>query len=208
MSRPQAAPQTLKPIYLETRNLYIRNITVDDATDAWAAWFDQPDVREGLNLDAGGKTKADLVAYIRTFDQVSKILLGIFDKKNDLLVAILSVHVDWRIGRFLANTVVGEAAYRHRGVMLEISEPYRDYFFDTLGLNVMTATALATNKPIIAYLTKTGWTLNQTLKNHARSATDGTAIDLHLYSITRSAWQAWKEANPEQLEAMRNARLH
>ncbi len=181
---------------------------MDDATDRWASWFEQPDVREGLNLGPQKRTKADIVAYIRTFDQVSNILLGIFDRTNDLLVGIVTVQVDWRIGRYLANTVVGEAEYRHRGVMLEISQPYRDYFFDTLGLKVMTATALATNKAIIAYLDKTGWTLNQTLKNHVRSAKDGAATDLHLYSITREAWIAWKAANPEQLEAMRNGRLH
>lgn len=207
MSRPQIAPSAVKPIYLETPNLCVRTMTVADATDRWAAWFDQAEVRAGLNLGAGRKSKADMVAYVRTFDQTSNILLGIFDRSNDLLVGILTVQVDWRIGRYLANTVVGESEYRHRGVMLEISQPYRDYFFDTLGLNVMTATALATNKPIIAYLDKTGWTRNQTLKNHVRSATDGTMVDLHLYSITREAWNAWKAANPEQLAAMLKGKL-
>ncbi len=207
MSRPQIAPAALQPIYLETPNLYVRTMTVDDASDSWAAWFDQAEVRAGLNLGNGRKSKADMVAYVRTFDQTSNILLGIFDRSNDLLVGILTVQVDWRIGRYLANTVVGDAAYRHRGVMLEITPPFRDYFFETLGLKVMTATALATNKPIIGYLKKTGWTLNQTLKNHTRSATDGTAVDLHLYSITRDAWNAWKAANPELLGAMRQGRL-
>lgn len=206
MSRAEPAKAS-KDIYFDTPNLYVRTLTVNDATDRWASWFEQPDVREGLNLGPQKRTKADIVTYIRTFDQVSNILLGIFDRTNDLLVGIVTVQVDWRIGRYLANTVVGEAEYRHRGVMLEISPPYRDYFFETLGLNVMTATALATNKAIIGYLDKTGWTLNQTLKNHVRSAIDGSTTDLHLYSITREAWHAWKAANPEELEAMRNGRL-
>jgi RimJ/RimL family protein N-acetyltransferase len=207
MSRAQIAPEAQKSVYFDTPNLYVRTLTIDDATERWASWFDQEEVRQGLNLSDGPRTKAAIADYIRKFDQVSNLLLGIFDRTNHLLVGMFTVQIDWQIGRYLTNTVVGEAEYRHRGVMLEVTPPYRDYFFEELGLRVMTASALATNKPIIGYLYKTGWTLNQTLRNHARSAADGSPVDLHLFSITREAWHAWKAANPEQLEAMRNGRL-
>ncbi len=207
MSRVQIAAEAPKEIYFSTPNLYVRTLTIDDATDRWAAWFEQEDVRQGLNTTAGPRTKAAVADYIRKFDQASNLLLGIFDRANNLLVGIFTVQIDWLIGRYLTNTVVGEADYRHRGVMLEVTPPYRDYFFETLGLKIMTATALATNKPIIGYLEKTGWTLNQTLKNHARSSANGALIDLHLFSLTREAWHAWKVANPETLEAMRNGLL-
>jgi RimJ/RimL family protein N-acetyltransferase len=143
-----------------------------------------------------------MIAYIRTFDQDTNLLLGIFDRTKNVLTGIVTVEIDWRLGRYLANTIVGEADYRHRGVMLEISAPFREYFFETLSLKVMTAAALATNTAIIGYLEKTGWTLNQTIKNHARSAADGSPVDLRLYSITREAWNAWKKANPDLLQAM------
>jgi RimJ/RimL family protein N-acetyltransferase len=201
----RAAQTASKPIHIDTPHLYMRTLTAADASERWAGWFDQPDVRLGLNLKAGRKTKADIVAYIATFDQRSNILLGIFDKANDLLVGLIDVEINWAIGRYLANTVVGEAEYRHRGVMLELSPPFREYFFEKVGLKVMTATVLATNKPIIGYLQKTGWTLNQTLKNHVRSHADGSPIDLCLYSITREAWNAWMAANPEALAAIRIA---
>ena len=204
MSRVQIAADALNEVYFSTPNLYVRTLTIDDATDRWATWFEQEDVRQGLNIIAGPRTKAEVADYIRKFDQTSNLLLGIFDRTNNLLVGIFTVQIDWGIGRYLANTVVGEADYRHRGVMLEVTPPYRDYFFDTLGLKIMTATALATNKPIIGYLEKTGWKLNQTLKNHARSSATGAPIDLHLFSLTREAWHAWKIANPEALLAMRN----
>lgn len=193
---------TPRHVRYETPNLYVRTLTTDDASDRWAAWFDQAEIQEALNIAPRKRTKADIVTYIKTFDQDKDLLLGIFDRTNDLLVGLVTAHIDWTIGRYLANTVVGEAEYRHRGAMLEISPGFRSYFFDELGLNVMTATALATNKPIIGYLEKTGWTCNQVLKNQARSTKDGTPIDLHLYSITREAWNAWKAANPELLAAM------
>jgi RimJ/RimL family protein N-acetyltransferase len=207
MSRAQPAPQTPKHIAFETPNLIVRTMSVSDATDRWAAWFNQAQVREGLNLGNEPKTKADMEAYVRKFDQVSHVLLGIFDRTNDLLIGIVTAQIDWNLGRYLANTVVGEADYRHRGVMLEITPWFRDTFFEQLGLRVMTATALATNKPIIGYLEKTGWTLNQVLKNHARSAADGTPVDLCLYSITRDAWNAWKAVNPDLLAQMRKGSM-
>lgn len=205
MSLAHAPRASAKPVFIDTPNLYMRTLTVDDASDRFAAWFGQDDVRQGLNLAPQQKSMADIVAYIRKFDQQSHILLGIFDKTNDLLIGLLTVQIDWGIGRYLANTIVGEADYRHRGVMLEVSPPFRAYFFETLGLKVMTATVLSTNKAIIGYFEKTGWTLNQTLKNHVKAHADGTMIDLCLYSITREAWNAWMAANPEALKAISNA---
>lgn len=208
MSRPQPATTATKTVYFDTPNLYVRTMTERDATDRWTAWFDQDAVLEGLNLSRRTRTKADMIAYINGFDQTSRLLLGIFDRTNDLLIGILTVDIDWGIGRYLANTVVGEADYRHRGVMLEISQRFRRCFFEEMKLKVMTAAVLATNRPIIAYLEKTGWTLAQTVKNHARSIADGKPVDLLLYSLTRESWNAWMAANPDELRAMAQGRLH
>ncbi|MCE9521865.1 MAG: GNAT family N-acetyltransferase [Alphaproteobacteria bacterium] len=179
-----------------TANFYMRTLTLSDASERFAAWFDQVDVREALNLPARAMSKAEIAAYISRFDQRTNFLVGIFDKTNDLLVAIITIQIDWKSSRFLANTVVGEADYRHRGVLLEIARPWRDYFFETLDLQFMAATALASNGPIIRYLAKTGWTLVRTLKNHTRRNSDGAMIDLCLYQLTRDDWRAWKAANP------------
>lgn len=203
--RPSITP--VEPINVQTRNFYMRPLTVDDASDRWASWFDQQEVRESLNLKPGRKTKADIVNYIGTFDQRNNVLIGMFDRTNDLLVGFIDVEINWQIGRYLANMVVGEPDYRHRGVTLEISPGFRTYFFETIGLKIMTASCLSTNRPIERYLNNTGWTLNQVLKNHARSS-DGAPVDLHLWSITREAWADWKRKNPDMLHKMENGELY
>ena len=195
------APST-EPVVIRTPNLMIRTMTVEDVSDRFVSWFSQDEIRTSLNLPAQGRTKADMVGYVQSYDQQSRLLLGIFDATSGLLVGFLTVQIEPRIGRYLVSTIVGEPEYRTKGLMLEITLPFREYFFETRGLKVMTATALANNKAIIGYFEKTGWTLNQTLKAHSKSHTEGTMIDLHLYSITREAWQAWKAANPEMVEAM------
>ena len=91
------------------------------------------------------------------------------------------------------NLLVGEPEYRNRGVTNEITVPFRDHFFEQLGLETMACTALAHNHVIIRYLIKTGWKLEQTLKQHVKSYSDGTMLDLCLFSISRDAWRAWKK---------------
>ena len=193
---------TGQPVHIDTPHLYMRTLTVDDASERWASWFEQDEVRTGINLPAATMTKADVAAYIRKFDLQTNFLLGIFDRTNDLLIGFCTAQIDRSIGRFLSNMIVGESAYRHRGVILEISPPFRKYFFETMGLKVLTASALATNKAMIGYFEKTGWTLSQTLKNHVKSHADGTMIDLCLYSLTREKWNAWVATNPEGLKKM------
>lgn len=208
MSNARPALKPLPPIDVKTRNFYMRPLTEADASDRWASWFDQNEVREALNMKPGSKTKADMIRYVGTFDQHNNVLIGMFDRSNDLLVGFIDVEINWQIGRYLANMVVGEPDYRHRGVTLEISPGFRTYFFETIGLKVMTASCLSTNKAIQRYLTTTGWTLNQVLKNHARSHADGSPVDLQLWSITREAWAGWKRANPELLHKLENGEVY
>jgi RimJ/RimL family protein N-acetyltransferase len=190
-----AAP--LAPFTIETANFVIRFLRPEDATERWAAWFASAYVREALNMDDRPRTKADMQVYIASFDQSNRLLLGVFDKTNNLLVCIGSAKIDWNIGNYLINTVVGEEAYRNAGVMSELTPPFRDYFFDALGLKTSTASALGTNTVIRKFLENTGWSLAQVLKNHTKSLKDGSMIDLYLYKLTREAWAEWRRAHPE-----------
>ena len=62
-----AAPAPHSPpraVHIETPHLYMRTLTEDDASDRWAAWLDQDEVRKGVNLGPQKKTKADIVAAL------------------------------------------------------------------------------------------------------------------------------------------------
>lgn len=193
---PRAAKK-LEPFTIETANFVIRFMRPEDATDRWSAWFESAYVREALNMESRPRTKADMEAYIAGFDQQSRILLGCFDKKNNLLVCVGNATIDWNIGNYLINTVIGEPDYRNTGVMTELTPPFRDYFFDELDLKTSTASALATNTVIRKFMEATGWSLVQVLKNHTKSHADGSMVDLYLYKLTREAWADWRRAHPE-----------
>ena len=94
----------------------------------------------------------DVVRYVETFDQRSVLLLGTFEKSSGGHIGILAVDINPATGRFLVNMLIGEPGFRRQGVAWEITVPFRDYFFETLGLKVALASALALGYPITEYL--------------------------------------------------------
>lgn len=204
MSAMPSATPAKSLIIFETPNFYMRRLTPADANERVGAWFEQAEVAEGLNAEPVKKSVAEVVKWLASFDQQTNRVNGMFDKRNDLLVTIANSQFNWEAGRVMMNIVVGEAAYRHAGVILEATVPVRDFYFENMKMKVITGTALATNRTIIAFMETTGFTRMETLKNFKVSKQTGKAVDLHLYALTRDAWSAWKASNGETIAAIRD----
>jgi RimJ/RimL family protein N-acetyltransferase len=191
-----APHQSIVPqdVRIHSENYLVRTIGVEDASDRWASWMSDPEAVHVLNMPARSWQKADIVNYIKTFDQRSCLLLGIFEKSSGSHIGLLTVDINVVTGQFLINMLIGEPEYRHKGVTWSITVPFRDYFFETLGLNTALASVLAHNTAVIQYLRKTGWRLDQTLERGAQSNADGEMLDLCLFSQSREAWRAWKDS--------------
>jgi RimJ/RimL family protein N-acetyltransferase len=195
MKAPGSSSSRKKSVSIDCGKYLIRSINVDDASDRWASWMTDPEALYMLNAPARNLKKTDLIDYINRFDQKSRLLLGVFEQKTGSHIGILTIDIDHADGRFLVNLLIGEPEYRNKGVTNDITVPFRDYFFETLGLNKIMATALARNHVIIHYLVKTGWKLEKTLERHVKSHADGTMLDLCFFSQSRDDWRAWKQAN-------------
>ena len=191
------APQPKHPkrkVLIDCGEYLLRTIKAEDATDRWAHWMEDIEASEMLNAPRRTMTKDDLVAYIKSFDQRTKILIGIFEKSTGLLLGFLRNDVDFASGQFLVSMIIGEPEHRHSGVTNAVTVPFRDYFFETLGMNAMLATALSHNKPIIHYLYATGWTLDRTAPQSVKSHSGDRMFDLCYFSQTKEGWRAWKKA--------------
>jgi RimJ/RimL family protein N-acetyltransferase len=185
----------IKTVNLDCGDYLLRTLTVDDASDRWGEWMADPEASFMLNAPPQLLKKSDIVSYIKSFDQRSHLLLGIFEKASAKHVGFLRIDIDHKLSRFLVSMLIGEPDYRNKGIANDITVPFRDYFFETLGMKTILATALAHNHPIIHYFHKSGWTLDKTLTRHVKSHVDGTMLDLCFFSITRETWRAWKKAN-------------
>lgn len=192
---PEGAKLPKKAVRIDSGDYYMRTVTPADASERWGAWMADPEAVHMLNAPAKTLTKEEVATYIKSFDQRSHMLIGIFETTSDKLLGFLRVDIDPKLGRFLVSMMIGEPDYRNKGVTNAITVPFRDYFYETLGLKVMLATALSHNKPIIHYLLRSGWHLDKTIPQHVKSNADGSMLDLCYFSLTRDAWRAWKAAN-------------
>jgi RimJ/RimL family protein N-acetyltransferase len=186
-------PTGPKKVKIDSRKYFIRTLTTDDASDRLAAWFSDPNVNYMLNAPAKIWSKDDVVNYVKGFNQTSKLLLGIFEKGSNVPVGIFTILINQNTNQGLINILIGETDYRNKGirssrVLIDIGVPFYDYLFQSLGLTEVLASALARNKILINMLFNHGWKLDQTLKGHQKSNSDGSMLDVCLFSLTRNSW--------------------
>ena len=112
-----------------------------------------------LNAPARSMTKADIVKYIRTFDQKTHQLLGVFDKQSGRHIGFFTIDIDGVRRHGLVNLLIGEPEVRNHGVLSNVRRQFAEYFFHTLGLKTMKATALSRNTIILDTLVKAGWVI-------------------------------------------------
>jgi RimJ/RimL family protein N-acetyltransferase len=198
-SQPPQIPR--KDVRIDAAHYLIRTVTPADASDRWAGWMSDPGARHMLNLGDRSWSKADVANYIKTFDQRSVLLLGIFAKESGAHIGILTVDINIVTGQFLVNFLIGEGDYRDKGVIASVALPFREYCFETLGLKVAMASVLRRNSAMVRYLIRSGWTLDKTLRGSAKSKADGSPLDICLFSLSRDAWRDWKKRKLAEVTA-------
>lgn len=184
-----------KQVRLETARFVVRSARLEDASEQWGQWMADAEASHMLNAPAKALTKAEVEAYIRMFDQRTHLLLAIVEKASEKILGCFRIDIDEKLGRFMVSMIVGEPGYRHKGIMNELTVPFRDYFFDTLGLKTMLGMVLSHNEPVMRYLERTGLNLDKKIERHIKSHTSGAMLDMCFFSQTAEAWRAWKRAN-------------
>lgn len=193
--KPAPSKAAKREVRLETARFLVRNARVEDASEQWGNWMADDEASHMLNATPKALTKAEVESYIEAFDQHAHLLLAIVEKASNTILGCFRIDIDEELGRFLVSMIVGEPGYRHKGIMNELTVPFRDYFFDTLGLKTMLGMVLSHNEPVMRYLFKTGLNLDKTVARHVKSRTSGAMLDMCYFSQTAEGWRAWKRAN-------------
>lgn len=183
-----------EPVRIDAGRYLLRTLNEDDASDRWAEWPADPEAARLLNAPTRRLTKSEVVDYIRSFDQRSRLLLGIFDKENGAHIGFVTFSIDFAASRCLANMLIGERDYRNRGALTVIRGPLAEYLFETLGLQTMLASVLAHNRVVLDTLRKKGWVIEKTLPQHVKSHAGDKMLDLCLLRLSREKWRAQKLA--------------
>src|SRR5262249_60166381 len=121
-------------IRLDCGDYVMRTVTVEDASDRWGRWLTDPVATRMLNVQPKVHTKAELVRYVASFDQRTRILLGTFKKDSGLHLGITKVDIDEKLGHARISTLIGEPNYRREEASKAATRPVRDYCVETLRL--------------------------------------------------------------------------
>jgi RimJ/RimL family protein N-acetyltransferase len=150
-----------KILRLQNGNYFVRTIRREDASDRWADWLADPQTIQALNARPQNLQKSALAEYIKQFDQRSRLLLGIFDRRTHGHIGVIRLDIDDAKGETVVNAFIGEPDYRNKGATMQVFVPLLDYLFDKLGLTTVRASILERNQVTIRYLLRLGgaWTL-------------------------------------------------
>ena len=184
-----------RKVRLDCGKYIVRTITIDDASDRWASWMADPEASDMLNAPAQAMTKSDIVAYIESFDQRSRLLLGIFETATGKHLGFLRIDIDHASGRFLVSMLIGEPNIATRAspttsrcrFAIISSRPWASRRCSRPRSRTTARSFTICSRPV--------WVLDQTIERHVKSHSDDRMLDLCFFSLTREAWRDWKKAN-------------
>ena len=106
-------------------------------------------ILESMNVSPLAWSIPELQAFIATFDNNTKFLVGIRAKPSSTLVGFYTVSVNRRHRTAQFTAAIGDKACWGKGVLAETTRALVDHMFKTRGVEKMVARVVATNKRII-----------------------------------------------------------
>jgi len=179
-------------LQLESETFLVRTATVDDVSERWADWLNDPVATLMLNAKPRSFTPEELRQYVLSFDNVDRILACIFHRGSGR-------HIGIAIGEFLEgrrkarpSVLIGEPEFRSMGLLHEMELVAYELYFEALKVDAIVSNVLAYNEIAIAFNESRGWQLVRRVPGAKRSARTGEPIDLLVYEFTREMWEQKK----------------
>jgi RimJ/RimL family protein N-acetyltransferase len=168
-----------------SENFALRTLTPADASRRWAEWLNDPIAARMLNTRPRSLSDQELRDYIASFDQIERLLFGIFDRASGQHIGIATATVVAEGRRIQPSVLIGEPTFRHLGAVSELASAVREHFLIDLGFEAAVATVLSHNAPIIGFLEQRGWVQTERLPRAKKNATTGDVYDVLVYEFTR-----------------------
>lgn len=181
-----------RPVHLKTERFLLRNLAPGDASDRYLAWAADPDVMGPLNVRPTRMTRDQLSAYISGFDGITRFLIGIFTRADNLHIGFYMVEIDAAHDVASFNVVIGDKAFWGARVVGETRPALASHFFEDRAVEKIIGQPLARNIPAIFNYKAEGWRLEGIFKAHRKSAANGSRLDQMQFAMTRDEWRARK----------------
>lgn len=142
---------------LDGGKIYLRELTVKDATEEYAGWLNDPEVNK--YLETKSTTVGELQKYIAqklTSDKV--VFLGIFDEKTNKHIGNIKLEpLDIAGGTAVLGILIGDKNYWGRGIAKEAIGLLCNWAFKNLGLKNITLGVYSAHKGAIKTYERAGF---------------------------------------------------
>jgi RimJ/RimL family protein N-acetyltransferase len=185
--QPRSLPAVGKRVKIETERYWLHSIEPADATPLLQGWFRDESILDSMNVSPLAWSIPELQAFIATFDNNTKFLVGIRAKPGSTLVGFYTISVNRRHRTAQFTAAVGDKAHWGKGVLAETTRALVDHMFTTRGVEKMVARVVSTNKRIIFNLANsTMFQLEGTLRQEILSP-NGKRLDVLSFACLKQA---------------------
>ena len=149
----------LPEIIIQGPRIYLRNVCLQDVTDAYQRWMNDAEVNRFLETRFSPQSKQDIASYVQTMTaDPDSVFLAIIVQATHKHIGNLKIGPINRFHQFAElSLVIGEKAYWRSGYGTEAISLACDYAFKVLKLHKLVAGFYADNIGSIKAFEKNGF---------------------------------------------------
>ena len=181
-------------IRIDGPRLYLRPLTLADASPAYVGWLNDPEVNKYLESRHVRHTLEGTADFVRSrIEDPNALFLGVFLNEGDRHVGNVKLEpIDRRNHRAEIGILLGEKSLWGQNYASEALGLVVRIGFDRLGLHKLTAGCYGNNVASMRAFLKAGFEVEGTRVSHYRFA--GEWVDLILLGRCNPAWTAPPDA--------------
>lgn len=155
-------------IEIETVNLTLRRLYVDDVTETYVGWLNDPEVNKFLETRHEQQSIQSCLQFVESSNNSANThLFGVFLKSNGQHIGNAKIgFIDPRHQRGQLSLFIGEKQFWNKGFSTEIVRSLTNYAFNNLGLQRMEAGCYEENLGSLRVFLKAGYVVEGFMRNH------------------------------------------
>ncbi|MBN2057343.1 MAG: GNAT family N-acetyltransferase [Candidatus Saganbacteria bacterium] len=159
-----------RPVMIENKRIYLKQLAVTDITDAYINWLNDPEVNRFLSVRGGAQDRQMVEKYVASYDgDDNRLLLGIFDKASRKHIGNITFSsINRRSGVGAIGIAIGDKSFWGKGYGSEALQAAVDLAFAVLKLRRVEAGINAENAASISLFNKAGFVEEGRLKEREK----------------------------------------
>lgn len=154
--------------FLEGTQVYLRPLTLEDASDIYLKWLNDAEVTRGLASGYFPTTQQELINYVNgALRDQNTVFFALCEKESNLHIGNVKVdRIDWVAQTCEIGLIIGESSARGRGLGFETMNLVIQYIFEELNLNKITLAVFENNPGALKLYEKLGFQVEGRFVKH------------------------------------------